>query len=607
MQGYPGEERLAQVELSSLDRAFAKHLALLAPGAEPLVLLAAALASRRRGEGHICLDLRGVAGRPLVVAGADCMPGLGEWCALLRRSPLVGAAGEFRPLILEGERLYLQRFWQDEEEVAAFIRRAGEEPGAAVDEELLRAGLARLFPAGGEAVDWQRVAAIAAVYHRFCLISGGPGTGKTSTVARILALLLEQAGERGVRIILAGPTGKAAARLQEAMQAAKGKLDSPWAAAIPGAAVTVHRLLGSAGGGRFRYNRQQPLAAEVVVVDEASMVDLSLMAALFAALPAGGRLILLGDRDQLASVQPGAVLGDLSPPASGGRYSRLFRERVARLGGDCLSGAEGPPGLADALVELRSSYRFGATSGIGAVSRAVNGGRAEEALAAFRRPEFADLGWRRVTEGEAGTGLASLLVEEAAEHWARLRSAASPEEALAALGRFGVLCALRQGPHGAEAINEAVRRWLVRQGEIGERGTHYPGRPLMVTANDHANRLYNGDIGVVFPDPAAGGRLRVFFEDGRGGLRRVLPLRLPAHQSFYALTVHKSQGSEFDRVLFVLPETVGPVLSRELIYTALTRARHKVTVVGREEVFAAGVAAVSSRDSGLRGKIWPQG
>jgi exodeoxyribonuclease V alpha subunit len=475
---------------------------------------------------------------------------------------------------------------------------------------LLRAGLARLFPAGeAESVDWQRVAAALAVLRPFCVICGGPGTGKTHTVAAILALLLEQAGARPLRVALAAPTGKAAGRLRDAIHAARPGLDiSPeLAAGFPDEALTLHRLLGFRPGRSCpRYGPQEPLSADLVVVDEASMVDLPMMARLVDALPANARLILLGDRDQLASVAPGMVLADIAGRNVVAGYSPRLRQALAEVGAASLEQAPQVPArlvlapLADHVVLLRRSWRFAAGGALGVLAQAINSGNPDAALAVLQQP-----GGQVQLLPPCDATLDQLISMLLLPAWRQVLAAADPQAALVAAARVRLLAAVREGPWGVVALNRRVERALAAAGLLRGGGAWYAGRPVMVTVNDHAQNLYNGDVGMALPD-AVSAAPRVWFASG-AGVRSVPPARLPPHETVYAMTVHKSQGSEFQQVVLVLPPAAGASVTRELLYTAVTRARDAVTVVGTPEVFAAGVEHRIDRSTGLQAALWGTG
>ncbi|MFZ1639962.1 MAG: exodeoxyribonuclease V subunit alpha [Candidatus Contendobacter sp.] len=614
--------------LTDLDLHFARFMARLAggqpsensprPAGEGLGVresleLAAALASHATGQGDICINLRQWARRWNAMAGetpAFAPPPISDWLGILRASPVVGRPGARQPLILDRRgRLYLYRYWEYEHRLAEdLLRRAGE-ASVPVDEARLQADLDRLFPRHPQLTgpDWQKVAAAVAALKRVCIISGGPGTGKTSTVLRILALLTGQSGERPLRIALAAPTGKAAARLQEAIRAAKPALglEPERLAQIPEEASTLHRLLGARpDSAYFRHDRDNPLPVDVLVVDEVSMVGLALMAKTVDALPPAARLILLGDKDQLASVEAGAVLGDLC--FGGGRFSPEFRARLAALTGEPLPrGRTVPSPLADAIVLLRHSYRFGSASGIGALARAVNGGKSAEAVALLVGSPHEDIAWRTLADpAELPEQLAEPVGEGFAPYLRAAREGAGPAEVFECFNQFRVLSALRNGPFGVEALNRLCEAALRDRGLIQTRQDWYLGRPVMIVRNDYNLRLFNGDIGITLPDPEEPERMRVFFLGSDGALRSFAPARLPEHETVYAMTVHKSQGSEFDRVRVVTPNEPSPVLSRELVYTALTRAKLHAAFHGLPEVFAGAVERRLRRSSGLRDRLW---
>ncbi|HOP41731.1 MAG TPA: exodeoxyribonuclease V subunit alpha, partial [Geobacteraceae bacterium] len=370
--------------------------------------------------------------------------------------------------------------------------------------------------------------------------------------------------------------------------------------------ATVHRLLGVIPGScRFRHDRDNPLPFDVLVVDEASMVALPLMAKLVRALPDNAKLVLLGDRDQLASVEPGAVLGDISSSGTAPRFSAAFRDYLAAVA-DSLPPGEAPdsglPVLADSLVVLRRNYRFGAGSSIGIVSRAINEGDRDAVNAALADAEEGTVVRRDPPGSEhLQAALQHAVLEEYREY---LAHGESPAGVLTAFDRFRVLCAVRRGRYGVIALNRAIETLLAAHRLIVPDSTWYHGRPVMVTANDYTMRLFNGDVGIALPDPEHGGALAVFFPSEDGGVRRISPLRLPSHETAFAMTIHKSQGSEFDRVLLVIPPVDSQVLTRELLYTGITRARHSVELWCGKDLLAAAVERRIERRSGLRRSLW---
>jgi exodeoxyribonuclease V alpha subunit len=598
-------------QLSDLDLHFGRLLARLAACETPELVMAACLVSQWTSNGHVCLDLNDLAGKSLFVQVGTPWPAptLDAWTATLLASPVVGRPEDTRPLVLdEHGRLYLQRYWHYEQQVARDLQQRLANHPSDIDVTRLRDGLARLFPAAsGSACNWQKIAAVTAVLKGFCVIAGGPGTGKTSTVARVLALLVEQAARPKLRIGLAAPTGKAAGRLQEAIRDAKQclLLDPATRDAIPDETFTLHRLLGARSDApTFRHNRDHPLPLDVLVVDEASMVDLGLMAKLVQALPPQARLILLGDRDQLASVEAGAVLGDICWQAPA--FSAAFCAEVERLIGERISpSAACPSAIGDAVVLLQQSYRFGAKSGIGQLARAVNTNDIPQALHLLQREHFNDLTWSPVsTPVAAQYHLTHSLSAGFQPYLDLVRTGATPAEVCAAFEHFRVLCAQRSGPVGAVALNQHIEDLLQAARRIEARHPWYAGRPVMITRNDYALRLFNGDVGITLPDPEAGGRLRVFFPAADGEMRRLPPLRLPAHETVYAMTVHKSQGSEFNDVLLVLADAHAAVMTCELLYTGITRARTHTAIYGTEEALRTAIGRRLQRSSGLREALW---
>lgn len=602
-----------QGALSDLDVHFAHFMERLAGGNAAELALAAALASHATAQGDICLNLRQWIRRTQALQADPAalpptiLPTAQDWLESLRNSPVVGQPGARQPLILDRRgRLYLYRYWQYEQRLARDLRRRASAPTLEVNQHRLRTDLAQLFPRHPElhGVDWQKVAAAVAALKRVCVISGGPGTGKTSTVLKVLALLAGQA-THPLRIALAAPTGKAAARMQESIRAAKPTLNlsAVQAAQIPEQASTLHRLLGTRPNSvYFRHNAEHPLLLDVLVVDEVSMVGLALLAKTVDALLPTTRLILLGDKDQLASVDAGAVLGDLC--AGAGRFSPAFQQHLAALTGETLPpGKQSTSPLVDSIVLLRHSYRFGANSGIGALAQAVNRGRASQASTLLSG--HTDITWHDLASAEhLAQQLAAPIKQGFAPYLQAVHTAAAPAVVFAEFNRFRVLAVLRKGAFGVVALNQLCEAVLQAGAWITADDTWYAGRPIMVTRNDYNLRLFNGDIGITLPDHEQDGRMKVFFQGNDGELRSFPPARLPEHETVYAMTVHKSQGSEFEQVLVVTPDKSSPVLSRELIYTALTRAKQQAVFYGIPAVFAAAVERRLQRSSGLRDRLW---
>jgi exodeoxyribonuclease V alpha subunit len=563
---------------------------------QPLVAVLAALASQRTREGDVCLVLADVAGLSLF-DDALALPAVDVLRkALLASSCVARTDDAATPLVLDDAgRLYLRRYHRYERTLADALLALATDPPE-VDDAALRDAIRRRFGSAAAQPDGQRVAAATAVLRRFAVITGGPGTGKTTTVARVLALLHDLHGP-AYRVLLAAPTGKAATRLQTSIRRTIERESLPFA---PPVVQTVHRMLGPVAGSiRFRHDVGNPLPADCVVVDEASMIDLALAAKLVRALGPRTRLILLGDRDQLASVEAGAVFhGICDGPAAGTPSSIARIAAVTETPAKALPPArKDAPVLADAIARLTHSHRFDAGGGIGALAAAIRAGDA----AAARRSLDGNTAVRRLAA--APDALLATMQDGYADFVAAVRSGAGPLDVLAAADRFRTLAAMRAGPVGTEALNAGFERGLRRALGVADREAWYAGRLVMITANDYAARLFNGDVGVALP---AGDTLRVFFAPAAEGEppRSFAPGLLPACESAFAMTIHKSQGSEFARVLVVLPPAASPLATRELLYTAVTRAAEAVDLAGDDPMLAMCVERTQSRRSGLADALW---
>ncbi len=633
--------------LRHIDSALAAQLLRLDARASPALLVAAALLAQMEGRGHTCLPLQALCAPPVALLGWPApavegpqglkalwahLPGtLAQWLSALQGTAVrpADAPDQGQALVLGGTPdaplLYLRRYAGYERRVGqGLLQRAGDP--VQVAQAAARRWLDRFFPADPatpDVVDWQKVACAVALRARLSVITGGPGTGKTYTAARLLALLLAlHADASPLRVALAAPTGKAAARLKQSIDHALNDLQQQVPAdsgldlgaliARMAPARTLHALLGARPDTRqFRHHAANLLDVDVLIVDEASMVHLEMMDALLLALPATARLVLLGDKDQLASVEAGAVLGDLCRDAAQGRYSPATAQYVEDVTGQRLPaeymvqhGAEPP--LAQQTVMLRQSRRFKGT--IGQLALAVNRGDApaaraivsaasaavralqppspravcELALGASGQASCADY-LRLMQQGPAGQG------EELHADWVR--------NVLQAFERFRILCAVHQGDWGTEGLNAAVQNSLADQGLLKPQGEWFAGRPVMVTRNDAQMGVFNGDVGVVLPNPE--GKPKVWFLDGQA-LRSASVMRLPQVETAFVMTVHKSQGSEFEHTVLVLPPGAAEVLSRELVYTGITRAREQFTLIEAEAgLLDAAVARPSVRASGL--------
>ena len=572
------------IQLNSLDHYFAEFIKRQDSAPSDELWLAAALVSAESGQGHICLDLGSVSGRDIVpFLPSDStlrVPEKAAWITALSVCNTVGKPGEYKPLILDDSgRLYLYRSWNYEKSVAdsLILKTSGIAETANLPLDLLE----KFFPTVMGSEDRQKAAAMAVLSGRLTVISGGPGTGKTSTVARILALLLEQGAGSGLQIALAAPTGKAASRLRQSILQSIQQLplDGTIRAQMPHDVKTIHRLLGVVpGSSNFRYNKSNPLACDVLVVDEVSMVDLPLMSKLLDAVRHECRVILLGDQDQLASVEAGAVLADICN--SDAENTRLC----------------GP--IAGAVVNLTKSYRFGDESGIGNLSRLVNAGAGDAAFEMLAGGLKADLVWKplppsRLFEEEFSSAVKTGYGEYVA--------AATPERALEILDEFRIISPYREGAYGVENLNRLA---LAALGLRKPEGQSVCNRmPVMVSGNNYELGLFNGDTAVLMQNETDK-RLMACFEEPEGGIRHVSALRLPPFEPAFALTVHKSQGSEFDTVLLIIPEMDSEILTRELIYTAVTRAKKRVEIWCSRDIFCKAVERRIMRSSGLRERLW---
>ena len=579
--------------LSAADVHVARQLGRLAGEDDEAVLLAVALAVRAPRLGHVLVDLASIretaavdAEEPVDLAALP-WPEPEAWRSAVGASGLVAAEGaeDVRPLRALGSWLYLDRYWAEEMTVAAALTTRSAAAPVTVNADVLTAGLERLF--GAERAGGQGQAAAAAVTQRFSVVAGGPGTGKTTTVARIVALLGEQAlaaGRALPLVALAAPTGKAAARLQEAVQAEAEQLHVSPAIrdqllTVP--ATTLHRLLGWRPGSmsRFRHDRHQRLAHDVVIVDETSMVSLSLMARLINALRDDARLVLVGDPGQLASIEAGAVLGDIVGPAA-------------------TAGSQGS-GFGAGIVVLERVHRFG--GGIAQLATMIRRGDADAVIDLLRDPPEG-VEW---IEADVGEDVALGSVRAGALACARevvsAARAGEGETALTALGGFRILCAHRRGPYGVASWTARMEAWLEAElAGLRAEERWYVGRPLLVTENDYELGLHNGDTGVVIERE---GRVEAAFARG-GGVVPFSPSRLGAVETVYAMTIHKSQGSQFDAAAVLLPDPGSRLLTRELLYTAATRARRRLILAGTEDAVRAAVTRPVARASGLRWRLW---
>lgn len=606
--------------LSEIDLHFGRFITGLDKNDNPDIFLAAAFVSHATSDGDGYLDLNSITRKPILldINGKNRLksPKLSEWIKTLSQSRVVGRPGEFRPLILDKKnRLYLYRYWDYENRLSNAIKNRIKEDIQGIDISILKESLNRLFPNNGpDEFNWHKVAGVIAAFKKFCVITGGPGTGKTYTTAKILALLLEISRKDKLNILLAAPTGKAAARIGESIKAAKKTLNcsDDIIDAIPSEAYTIHRMLKTIPGSPYFYhNAENPLAADIVVVDEVSMVDLALMSKLFFAVKNDARIILIGDRDQLASVEAGFVMADICDRDNIHLFSKYFCqqfEKLAQYKMDISSEKlKDTPGLYDCMVVLKKSYRFIDTSGIGECSRAVNNGKFDETFSILKSNP-GQIDWKKISRPK---DLLMALPKEVVNGYSDYLNCSDPHKALELFNRFRILCAVKFGALGVTEINKLTEDILNRKGliELDNLSTYpwYRGRPVLIMRNDYSLELFNGDIGITMPEPDSKRKeLYVYFPGVSGKLRRFLPHRLPEHETAYAMTVHKSQGSEFENVLLVLPNQDYPVLTRELLYTGITRAKNHISIWGRKEIIKTTTLRKIKRNSGLRDALWEQ-
>jgi exodeoxyribonuclease V alpha subunit len=505
---------------------------------------------------------------------------------LLSQSILVGKAGEFTPFIVDQNRVYLARLWFEETQVAQLLCQKIQP--IPVDIATAKPVLDILFPSS-LTPDWQKVAAALAILHRLTIISGGPGTGKTTTLTRLLIALLATQTPPLV-IHLAAPTGKAAARMQTAIQQAKQLIPeqfTPLLKYIPDVASTLHRLLHLSP--LQHQAKQTPLHVDILVVDEASMIDLPMMNMVLQRLPKSAQLILLGDQNQLASVEPGAVFASL---CEGQGYSCQVHQTLSQLTGFALPVYTPHSRLSNAVVHLEHSYRFSAGGKIGALARAIHQGEVEAALTLLLQGE--EVMWLQDKE------LAYAKMQ--AGYQAYFKAAQDPTVSISTVftlwDQFQVLTPLREGPQGSIALNQKVSQMLA--GSMVHKQTWYSGRAIMITENSPGIGLYNGDIGIVREDR---GEIGVYFTPDGKNIRRFTPSRLPQYESAFVMTVHKSQGSEFDEILCYVPDMFTPVMTRTLLYTAVTRARRQVTLYGQPQTLERMLMHTEQRESGLADRL----
>jgi exodeoxyribonuclease V alpha subunit len=652
------EQLLKMSKIRAIDMAFADFIyseesaqdASDTSARECLTMLSA-FVSAQSGEQHSCIDLEKL-GQPFL--GVYRFPELSTMLSYIQNAGTFARLSTTgvnldeptaKPIILQDGKLYLQRYWQYESQLAAIIR---EKATKVLDLDITAAKvlLSDLFDEEhnhaeqGQTLDWQKIAVCIAASQTLSFITGGPGTGKTTTVTKLLALLQGLAAKKGnvLNIQLVAPTGKAAARLTESISAAKIKLPTALQANLPEQCQTIHRLLGAKPQSpHFRANANHPLHLDVLVLDEASMVDLPLMAKLFAALPKNAQIILLGDQDQLASVETGSVLSDIcaasdlqgdNPNKALLIYSDAMQQHLTKL--ISLPTSTAIPNLEtntsiskrsdirgsviqDNVVKLLKSHRFGENSGIGQLAKQVKVGQVNQSISLLNDEQFTDINWHQPTQTTPQTvanEILKTLITQLLPIYQQYTQAIQQGDLRQAFKYWDqqqVLCAQKSGYWGVTQLNALIESELHKQGLIDNTKDFYIGRPVMLSKNDHQLKLFNGDVGIVMPDPDNAALTKVWFVTPEGDLRGLLPSRLPSLETLYAMTIHKSQGSEFESVYLCLPPITannqGRGLNRELIYTGLTRAKKQFMLFAEAKALSVSLGQQCVRGSGLAGRL----
>lgn len=597
--------RLDQKVILPLSYYFARFIAEQSgENIDSLIAFSAALVSEANQQGHVCIELDQLRGKPLfeseVLSSSDQIAAIDvdKWCRNLLENHCVGLPGETTPLILEDSRLYLYRYWFYEMQVAEAIKSRLQTLDN-LDIEGLSKQLDRLYPmAADKLLSEQKLAVALCVVRRFAVISGGPGTGKTTTVINLLAVLLSQQAD--TRVALAAPTGKAAARMMDSIRNGLDSclIDDGIRKLIPTEASTIHRLLGFRPMG-FRYSHRHLLPVDCVVIDEASMVDLTLMYRLLDALPSHARIILLGDRDQLAAVAAGNVLSDITGRGRAIQYSTGLTEKLGNILSEPVTNiqtSEHSPLVADSIALLTQSYRFSGESGIGKLAALVNRGD-EAGVMEMSKSSSAQVSWFSKPVDRPGQST----LDHILAHYRAVVSSHEIEDAFSAFESSRVLCAVHSGPFGDREINHRIEAEMRHKHWISNE-IDFHARPVLILSNDYELDLFNGDIGLLWPDE--NGLLQAYFRDTHSGLRHFPINSLPEYESAWAITVHKSQGSEFDSVVLILPpDNSSGALSRELLYTGITRAKQKLSIHATNATLETACRTSRQRYSGLASKL----
>lgn len=613
-------QRLNRQIISPLSYFFAQFIA--QKSGEKLnstLCVTAALVSECNQQGDICIHLNNYADTLVFNAAAidkepllDIkLPSIKQLISELTRHHCVSSNFELQPLILDGHYLYLGKLWHYEHYIVSQIKqRLQQKP--TINNELLKEGLNELFATQlvsnnatnkialseeEKVIDWQKIAASIVVSRSFSVISGGPGTGKTTTLIKILALLLKQ--NPMINIQLCAPTGKAAIRMLEAINSRKNELnlDDCIIANMPQHAKTIHRLLAYKQG-QFSYNLDNQLTLDCLVIDEASMIDFEMMYHLMRALPEHCKVILLGDKDQLSSVDAGHVFSDICGRKQSLCYSPQNADFIAQLNdinvNQVPSSANSPP-IAQSIALLKTSFRFNQDSGIGRLAKYVNAGNGKEAIALLKQ-KGDELNFFDIEENN----IPSHVIELVLTNYEQVVAAENVETAVKVFSQFQVLCAIRKGAFGVSALNELINQRLYLRHKV-DSINHFNGQPIIITQNDYENNLFNGDIGMLWQSD---NHLLAYFQQLDGTLKSYPLISLNQYETAWAITVHKSQGSEYDSVLMVLPNLENnSMIKRELIYTGITRAKKTFNLCAISNQFIQGCKLKTERSSGLAKKL----
>ncbi len=584
--------------ITSLEVEFTRFLLQISPDESEKVLLAASACVYAQSNGHVCLDFQkweeeflfNEPGTDIQITEAL----KNDWISALKNSDLVSSGKELQPLVLEDDRLYLQRFWKYEEELAEWMKEKSSVVHD-ISEKKKKVLRSLLVPLGDLfETNWQHLAVMLSFLKDLVIISGGPGTGKTYTVLNIIAAHKMAHAGKPFRIALAAPTGKAARRLMDSIEEGRENLPKEYQSEmdIPDSALTVHKLLGANfRGSQFKFNEQNKLPYDMVVIDEASMLDITMWVRLIRSIGSTTKLVVLGDKDQLASVEAGSILGDIC----GGEntFSPAISTYVADINGMKLSTTNAKPMINDCVVFLTKSYRFGEESGIGTFAQAVNASDAQQALSILKDPKSGDINWVQPTAKNLKTVVSKYAVDHF-EDYVRVEE----EERLEASNRKKILCVLRKSDYGVEILNQRIEHQIRQNLNLLTAQEWYEGRIVMATRNDAVLKVRNGEIGIYKEgDPGS-----IRFE-GEQAIK-ISSNRLKEYEPAFSITIHKSQGSEFEEVAILLPSQINTILSKEILYTAVTRARRSTLIIASEEIIKKTIERSVSRNSGVRNKIW---